>query len=94
MSKSMNVSSDSSNVSRLEKVYKDVIKNDLKKRLNLSNIMEVPKLSKIVLNIGVKEAVADSRILNSVMQTLDNIAGQKSVKTYAKKSIADRKSVV
>jgi large subunit ribosomal protein L5 len=88
MSKSMNVSSDSSNVSRLEKVYKDVIKNDLKKRLNLSNIMEVPKLSKIVLNIGVKEAVADSRILNSVMQTLDNIAGQKSVKTYAKKSIA------
>lgn len=74
--------------SRLKDLYIDKIRPELKKSLNLSNIMEVPRLEKIVLNVGVKEAVADSRILNTVMQTIDNIAGQKSVKTFAKKSIA------
>lgn len=74
--------------SRLKGFYTDKIRPELKNGLNLSNIMEVPKLEKIVLNVGVKEAVADSRILNHVMQTIDNIAGQKAVKTLAKKSIA------
>ena len=50
--------------------------------------MQVPRIEKIVINIGVKEAVADSRILNTVVQTLDTIAGQKTVRTIAQKSIA------
>lgn len=73
---------------RLEEIYTKTIKPKLQKELNLSNIMEVPKVEKIVINIGVKEAVADSRVINTVMQTIENIAGQKSVKTLAHKSIA------
>lgn len=73
---------------RLEEIYVNELRPQLQKQFGLSNIMEVPKIAKIVLNIGVKEAVADSRVLNTVMQTFDNIAGQKSVKTFAHKSIA------
>lgn len=73
---------------RLHEHYVTTVRPQLQKSLGLANIMEVPKLEKIVLNVGVKEAVADSRILNTVMQTLDAIAGQKTVKTLAKKSIA------
>jgi len=64
------------------------LRPELLKRLNLTNIYEVPRIEKVVINVGVKEAVADSRALNLVTQTIDNIAGQKSVKTVAKKSIA------
>lgn len=73
---------------RLEKLYLDKLQPQLKKELGLSNIFQVPKIEKIVINIGVKEAVGDSRVLNTVMQTLDQIVGQRSVKTQAKKSIA------
>lgn len=72
----------------LEKTYKTELVSQLQKELNLANVMEVPKLSKIVLNIGVKEAVGDSKILKEVERILDLIAGQKSVRTIAKKSIA------
>lgn len=64
------------------------LRPQLLKTLNLSNIYQVPRIEKVVINVGVKEAVADSRALNLVLQTIDNIAGQKSVKTVAKKSIA------
>lgn len=64
------------------------VRPELLKKLNLTNIYEVPRIEKVVINVGVKEAVADSRALNLVLQTIDNIAGQKSVKTVAKKSIA------
>lgn len=74
--------------SRLQEKYTATLRPQLQQALGLSNIMEVPKLKKIVINVGVKEAVADSRVLNTVIATLDNIAGQKSVKTIARKSIA------
>lgn len=77
-----------SDKSRLEQRYTQTVRPALKESLGLSNIMQVPKVEKVVVNIGVKEAVADSRILNTVMQTLDTITGQKSVRTLAKKSIA------
>jgi len=64
------------------------LRPQLLKSLNLANIYQVPRIEKVVINVGVKEAVADSRALNLVLQTIDNIAGQKSVKTVAKKSIA------
>lgn len=73
---------------RLEARYQDVLRPALKDSLGLKNIMEVPRLEKIVVNVGVKEAVSDAKILSSVMNTLNNIVGQKSVKTLAKKSIA------
>lgn len=73
---------------RLQAIYEQTIRPDLQKKLGLSNSMQVPRLHKIVVNVGVKEAVSDSKVLTSVMKTLDNIAGQKSVKTLARKSIA------
>lgn len=73
---------------RLEELYKNVIRSQLKEKLELANIMEVPKISKIVLNVGVKEAVSDSRALQSAAQILGTIAGQLPVKTKARKSIA------
>lgn len=79
---------DVSDKSRLEQMYTQKVRPALKQSLALSNIMQVPRVEKVVVNIGVKEAVADSRILNTVMQTLDSITGQKSVRTLAKKSIA------
>lgn len=78
----------SSEKARLEKEYVEKIRPGLQKSLGVKNVMEVPRIEKIVLNIGVKEAVADSRVLNTVMQMFDNIAGQKSVRTLARKSIA------
>jgi large subunit ribosomal protein L5 len=74
--------------SRLEKLYNDTLRSELQKKLKLKNVMQVPRLSKIVLNVGVKEAVNDGKILNNVKEVIDKIAGQASVKTLAKKSIA------
>lgn len=73
---------------RLEKIYKEKIRSELKQELGLDNIMQVPVLKKIVINIGVKEAVADSRILKKVADIVTQIAGQVPVRTEAKKSIA------
>jgi large subunit ribosomal protein L5 len=73
---------------RFKKLYKEEIRPQLQKDLGFANIMQVPKLEKIVINIGVKEAVSDSRILNKVSTILAKIAGQVPVKTIAKKSIA------
>lgn len=74
--------------SRLETLYNDQMQASLLSELKLKNIMQVPKLVKIVINTGVKEAVQDSRILNGIAESIGLIAGQKPVKTHAKKSIA------
>jgi large subunit ribosomal protein L5 len=74
--------------SRLENQYTTVIRPALQKKLELGNIMQTPKISKIVLNVGVKEAVSDNRALQTVAQVLSAIAGQMPVRTAAKKSIA------
>lgn len=73
---------------RLQEQYEKVIRPELQRALNFSNVMEVPKLSKIVINIGCKDAVADSRVLQVVQDVITRIAGQKPVKTHARKSIA------
>lgn len=73
---------------RLEDVYLTKIRPELKNKLQLPNVMQVPKIVKVVLNVGVKEAVADSRVIQTVIQTLSAIAGQMAVRTLAKKSIA------
>jgi len=74
--------------SRLEVFYKEEIRQNLQKELQLNNIMEVPKITQISLNLGAKDAVADSKVLNAAKVVLEKIAGQAAVKTYAKKSIA------
>jgi len=73
---------------RLEALYSEKIRPALQKDLGVSNVMQVPRLKKIVINTGVKEAVSDSKVLNAVKEVIDRIAGQYSVKTVAKKSIA------
>lgn len=73
---------------RLKELYDTKIRADLKDKLGLKNVMEVPKLSKIILNVGVKDAIADSKILQTVMDVVEKISGQAAVRTLAKKSIA------
>ncbi len=73
---------------RLKKLYEEKIVPQLKEQFKLNNVMEVPKLEKIVLNVGVKDAVADSKVLNTITEVVGLIAGQKPVRTVAKKSIA------
>ena len=74
--------------SRLEKLYFEKVRFELQKELNLKNLMQVPKISKIVLNIGVKGAVSDSKLVGSVRSILSDIACQKAVERCAKNSIA------
>lgn len=73
---------------RLEEVYVNEIRPGLYKSLGVKNIMQVPKLEKIVLNVGVKDAVSDSKVLQGVLETLKKIAGQAPVRTLSRKSIA------
>ena len=75
-------------MSRLFEEYKNNIKLSLKDKLNLGNINQVPKISKIVLNMGVGEAKDDAKLLDKAVEDLTSISGQKAVKTKAKKAIA------
>lgn len=78
-------------MSRLKDLYNSQIKNDLREKLNYKNVMEIPKLEKIVINIGVGEAVTNSKALDAAVNDLTAIAGQKPIITRAKKSIANFK---
>ena len=75
-------------MARLAEKYESEIRGQLKQKFNLKNIFEVPKLAKIVVNIGVGEAVSDSKVINKAIEDLSLITGQKPVITKAKKSIA------
>jgi large subunit ribosomal protein L5 len=79
---------DSSYTPRLRTLYNDQIRDSLKEEFGLSNVMQIPKLEKIVLNMGVGEAVGDSKQIKSAEAELTLIAGQKPMITRAKKSIA------
>ncbi len=75
-------------MSTLREQYKRELLFSLKKKLNLKNIMEVPKLIKITINMGVGEAVNDKKIIDNAARDLSLISGQKAVITRSKKSIA------
>ncbi|MGN6683212.1 MAG: 50S ribosomal protein L5 [Devosia sp.] len=75
-------------VPRLRTQYEDQIKADLLKQFGYKNVMQLPKLDKIVLNMGVGEAVNDSKKVKAAAADLEKIAGQKPVITHARKSIA------
>ena len=76
---------------RLKAVYNDQIRDQLKADLELGNIMQVPRMEKIVVNIGVGEALLNSKHLESAINDLTIIAGQKPIATRAKKSLASFK---
>ncbi len=73
---------------RLRALYKDQFKAELKKELDLANINQVPKLEKIVLNVGLGKAKDDKRMMEAATNTLRKITGQNPVQTVAKNSIA------
>ena len=75
-------------MTNFEKLYNEVIKKSLVEKFGYQNKHEIPKLTKIVLNMGVGDAVADKKKLNNAAEELALIAGQKPVITNARKSIA------
>jgi large subunit ribosomal protein L5 len=78
-------------VSRLKTLYNDEIIEAMTKKFGYKNVMEVPKLDKIVINMGVGEAKDNAKLLESAVKDLETITGQKAVTTKAKKSVANFK---
>ena len=72
----------------LREVYKTEIAPKLKEELGLENVMEVPRITKITLNMGVGEALGDKKVLDNAVGDLEKIAGQKPIITKARRSIA------
>lgn len=75
----------------LKKKYREEIRAALKEELGFDNIMQVPRITKITLNMGVGEALADKKLLDHAVSDMIQIAGQKPVVTKARKSIANFK---
>ena len=75
-------------MSSLKEIYNNEIAPKLMKELNLTNVMQVPRLTKITLNMGVGEAIGDKKTLESAVSDMTLISGQKPVITKARKSIA------
>jgi large subunit ribosomal protein L5 len=73
---------------RLAKVYREEIVPQLKQTLGVDNVMQVPKITKITVNMGVGEAVADKKIMDNAVGDLTKITGQKPLVTRARKSVA------
>ena len=75
-------------MSRLEEVYKNEVVAKLTEEFGYKNIMEVPRITKITLNMGVGEALGDKKLMDSAVADMEAIAGQKAVVTKARKSVA------
>ena len=73
---------------RLKKKYNEQIRGQLKEEFGYTNDMQIPKIDKVVINMGVGEAVADSKKIKTALAEMEKIAGQKPVATKARKSIA------
>ena len=75
-------------MSRLQEQYNNELRGQIMQKLGLKNAMEVPRITKITLNMGVGEAVADKKVLDNALGDLEKIAGQKPQITRARKSVA------
>ena len=75
-------------MTRLVEEFKEVIKDKMMKKFEYDNAYQIPKVSKIVLNMGIGEAKEDSKVLDKAQEELSLIAGQRAIKTKAKKAIA------
>ena len=80
--------SEQKTLTRLQQHYREVVRAELKKEFGYANEMQIPTLEKIVINMGVGEAAGDQKKLDAAVAELTLIAGQKPVKTVAKKAIA------
>ncbi|MGL6197629.1 MAG: 50S ribosomal protein L5 [Lachnospiraceae bacterium] len=78
-------------MSRLKEVYQNEIMDAMTKKFGYKNSMEVPKLEKVVINMGVGEAKENAKVLDSAVADLEKISGQKPVVTKAKRSVANFK---
>ena len=78
-------------MSRLKDLYSNEIKDAMVKKFGYKNVMQIPKLDKIVINMGVGEAKENAKVLDTAIKDLETIAGQKAVVTRAKKSVANFK---
>ena len=78
-------------MSRLKETYKNEIMDSMTKKFGYKNVMQVPKLDKIVINMGVGEAKDNSKVLDAAIKDLETITGQKVVTTKARKSVANFK---
>ncbi len=75
-------------MARLKGIYEKELAPKLKEELELQNVMEIPRITKITLNMGVGEAIGDKKVLENAVADMEKIAGQKAVITKARKSIA------
>lgn len=75
-------------MARLEDTFKEKIVNQMMKKFGYKSVMQVPRISKITLNMGIGEAATDKKLITPAIQDLTKIAGQKAVATMSKKSIA------
>ena len=87
----MSTTSKKSAAPRLQQQYRDQIVGQLMKQFGYANVMEVPRLTKITINMGVGEAVTDKKVIDNAVADLVKIAGQKPVVTKAKKAISNFK---
>jgi large subunit ribosomal protein L5 len=78
-------------MARLKQFYRDTVVKQLTEQFGYKSVMEVPRIEKIVLNMGVGEAVADKKIMENALADLEKISGQKPIVTKAKKSVASFK---
>lgn len=78
-------------MSRLRDLYSNEIKDAMVKKFGYKNVMQIPKLDKIVINMGVGEAKENAKVLDAAIKDLETITGQKAVVTRAKKSVANFK---
>jgi len=75
-------------MARLQEYYRDTVIPQLKEKLGSKNVMELPRITKITLNMGVGEAIADKKVIEHAVADMTKIAGQKPVVTKARKSVA------
>ncbi|WP_300648621.1 50S ribosomal protein L5 [Paenalcaligenes sp.] len=75
-------------MARLQKFYRDTVVADLQKQFGYKSIMQVPRITKITLNMGVSEAVADRKVIDHAVEDMAKIAGQKPIITKTRKAIA------
>jgi large subunit ribosomal protein L5 len=73
---------------RLQKIYKEQIRNSLQEKMNYKSAMEVPYITKITINVGLGQAVKDKKVIEQAVGDIEKISGQKPIVTKAKKSIA------
>jgi large subunit ribosomal protein L5 len=78
-------------MARLQEYYKETVVSQLKEQLGINNVMQVPRITKITLNMGVGEAVNDKKVIEQAVNDMTVIAGQKAFATLARKSVASFK---